>query len=171
MPRIPLITERTEDLTDDQLELYDQVTASRGEMIRPFAVLAHVPALAKPLSDVGAGIRFAGGLSDHDRELVILTVASIHDCAFEWDSHHQIAIDAGVRPEALSYLQGGPGDLTADEATLIEFTRELCSTASVSTGTFDGVAARLGDAGVVELAATVGYYTLLAFVMGAVDAC
>lgn len=171
MARVPLITERTDELSSEQLELYDLVTASRGEVIRPFAVLAHVPSLAKPLSEVGAGIRFAGGLSDHDRELVILTVASIHDCRFEWDSHHPIAIEAGVRAEALSHLQGGPGVLTGDEAPLVEFTRQLCSNSSVTAETFDAVSDRLGDAGVVELATTIGYYTLLGFVMGAVDAC
>lgn len=171
MARIRLITERTDDLNPAQLEVYDKVAASRGSMIRPFEVLAHVPGLAAPLSDVGAGIRFAGGLSDHDRELTILTAAIVHGCDFEWQSHRTIALDAGVRPEALEHLQGGSSELTEDEAVVVGFVKELCATSTVSDGTFAAAVERLGESGVVELSTVVGYYTLLAFVMGAVDAC
>jgi hypothetical protein len=41
----------------------------------------------------------------------------------------------------------------------------------VSSEIFDRAKAMLGESGVVELSATVGYYTLLAMVMGACDAC
>ncbi len=171
MARIRLITERTDDLTPAQLEVYDKVAASRGSMIRPFEVLAHVPGLAGPLSEVGAGIRYAGGLSDHDRELTILTAAVVHGCDFEWQSHRAIALEAGVRPEALEHLRGGAAELTPDEALVVGFVKELCATSTLSEATFTAAADHLGEAGVVELATVVGYYTLLAFVMGAVDAC
>lgn len=166
-----MITERTDDLTPEQLEVFDHVTATRGSMIRPFEVLTHVPGLARPLSEVGAGIRFAGGLSDHDRELVILTSAVVHGCGFEWESHHRIALAAGVRPEALDHLRGGDEPLTDAESLLVGFVRELCGTSTVSDETFAAAIDRYGEAGVVELSTIVGYYTLLAFVMGAVDAC
>ena len=136
-----------------------------------FEVLIHVPGLAGPLSEVGAGIRYAGGLSDHDRELTILTAAAVHGCDFEWESHRAIALDAGVRPEALEHLRGGAAELTAEEELVVGFVKELCATSTVSDETFAGAVDRLGEAGVVELSTVVGYYTLLAFVMGAVDAC
>jgi 4-carboxymuconolactone decarboxylase len=171
MARIRLITERTDDLSPAQLELYDKVAASRGSMIRPFEVLAHVPGLASPLSEVGAGIRYAGGLSDRDRELTILTAAVVHGCDFEWQSHSGIALEVGVRPEALDHLQGGSSELTDDEGVVVSFVKELCATSTVSDDTFAAAVDRFGEAGVVELSTVVGYYTLLAFVMGAVDAC
>jgi len=171
MPRIRLITERTDARTDGQRAVYDAVTASRGSMIRPFEVLAHVPALAAPLSDVGAGIRFGGSIPDHDRELVILTAALRHGCEFEWNSHVGIARSAGVREEALTYLRTGDGEMTAHEELIIGFVRELSDTSSVGDERFAALAAEFGEAGVVELATTVGYYTLLAFVMGTVHAC
>lgn len=171
MARIRLITERSDAETDEQRAVYDAVTASRGSMIRPFEVLAHVPALAGPLSDVGAGIRFGGSIPDPDRELVILTAALHHGCDFEWDSHVGIARSVGVREEALTYLRTGEGDPTDHEALVIGFVRELCSTSTLSDETFGALASAFGDAGVVELTTTVGYYTLLAFVMRSTDAC
>jgi hypothetical protein len=53
----------------------------------------------------------------------------------------------------------------------IGFVRELCAGSTVSPDTFDRAKALLGESGVVELSVTVGYYTLLAMVMGACDAC
>lgn len=171
MPRVPLVDEGADGLTASQQQLIDHVVSTRGRMIRPFEVLAHVPTLGLPLSELGAGIRFAGGLSDHDRELVILTASSIHGCTFEWESHLPIARQAGVSDEAIDHLREGSGEPTQDEAALIGFVRELCSTATVGEEAFVWARHRFGETGVVELATVVGYYTLLAFVMGVVDAC
>jgi 4-carboxymuconolactone decarboxylase len=61
--------------------------------------------------------------------------------------------------------------LTATESLFVQFVRELCAESTVSPTTFDQAKDLLGESGVVELSATVGYYTLLAMVMGACDAC
>jgi 4-carboxymuconolactone decarboxylase len=172
MARIPLITERTADLSAPQAETFDWVVRSRGSMIRPFQVLLHTPAIARLVAELGAQIRFESTLSDHDRELVILTAARTHDCAFEWDSHGPLAEAAGVRAEVIAHLDtGAPVDLTDTEALLIGFVRELCTSSTVSEATFAAARDHLGDSGVVELSTTVGYYTLLGYVMGACDAC
>lgn len=172
MARVPLITEHTDELTAEQAETFDWVVSSRGKMIRPFEVLLHSPAIARLVAELGAQIRFASSLSDHDRELVIVTVSRAHDCQFEWDSHRPLAEAAGVRPEVLDHLDGGGAvELTDDESVLIGFVRELCASSTVSEDAFASVRRRLGEGGAVELCATIGYYTLLGYVMGACDAC
>ena len=172
MARVPLISDRSQDLSDEQVAVYDHVAGSRGRMIRPYEVALHAPAMALPMSELGAQIRYHSSLTDHDRELAIMTAAALTGCAFEWESHHPIALEAGVRPGVLARLQGDlPGELTADESTIIEFVRQLHASASVEAGTFGSAQAALGVTGVVELATLVGYYTMLAYVMGAVDAC
>ena len=172
MARIPLITERTDDLTDAQRETYDWVVESRGKMIRPFEVMLHSPSIARPAAELGAQIRFGSSLSDHDRELVIITAAAVHGCAFEWDSHFPLALVAGVRPEVADYLQSGRSvHLTETELLLIGFVRELCAESTVSATRFAPAREYLGVPGVVELCATVGYYTMLGYVMGACGAC
>ena len=172
MARIELVTERDQLSTEPQRELFDRIVASRGEMIRPYQVLVHAPAVAGAIGDVGAAIRFAGSLADHDRELVIITAAVINDCQFEWDSHHPIALEAGVRPETAEYLRSGEDhELDNREATIIGYVRELCDTGTVSDERFAEMVDLLGTEGTVELTATVGYYTMLAYVMNAAGAC
>jgi AhpD family alkylhydroperoxidase len=172
MPRIPLITERSAELSDEQLEVYDHVTGSRGRMIRPYEVALHAPGLARPMSELGAEIRYHSTLSDHDRELAIMTTAALTGCAFEWESHHSIALEAGVRPDALAHIRGETiAELDAGESTIVDFVRQLHESASVDDASFAAAESALNSTGVVELASLVGYYTMLAYVMGAVDAC
>ena len=171
MARVRLITDRDQDLSSEQIDTFDWVVGSRGRMIRPFEVLLHSPAMARHIAELGAQVRFHSSLSDHDRELVIIAAAHIHSCTFEWDSHLPLARAAGVREEVIDHLLDGSGSLTGTESLFIQFVRELCAESTVSPETFDRAKSLLGESGVVELSVTIGYYTLLAMVMGACDAC
>ena len=170
MTRIPLVTDKA-GLSESQTAAFDAVVASRGSLLRPFQLLVHRPAIAHHSAALGATIRFESQMRDADRELVILATAADHGCGFEWDHHLEIATRAGVRAEAIEVLRGGAGALHEWELVLVNFARELCRTASVSDETFTAAHEVLGHAGIVELAAIVGYYTMLAYVMGACDAC
>lgn len=170
MPRVQMIEER-EEASSDQLETFDHIAASRGKMIRPFAAMLHRPEIARATADLGAVLRYQSTISDHDRELVICVTAIERDCGFEWDSHSPIARSTGVTEETLESIRSR--DVVADEndAALVGFVRELTRVGRVSDPTFEAMRARLGDAGVVELAAVIGYYTMMAVFMNACEAC
>lgn len=170
VPRIPLIESR-EQAELSQVEAFDHIVSSRGRMLRPYAVLMHRPEIARAAADLGAVIRFSSTLSDSDRELVIVTAAIERDCAFEWDAHRPLAAEAGVSEETLEAVAGG--DEVGDErdAAIVAYARALARTGKVDDATFDGATALLGEGGVVEATAIVGYYTMLAMVMNAVEAC
>jgi 4-carboxymuconolactone decarboxylase len=170
MARLPLITNK-DGLSEAQAATFDAIVESRGRMIRPYEVLLHAPGLARPAAELGHMIRFEGDLSDHDRELAILTVGKAQRCQFEWDSHIGIARDAGVREEAITVLEGGEADLTDREAVIIGFARELCANSTVSDATFAATRDELGESGVVELAGLAGYYTMLSYVMNVAGVC
>ncbi len=169
MSRIPLLTARA-GLSVEQQQVFDSVTATRGTMIRPYQVLLHAPGVALPAAELGARIRYAGTLSDRDRELAILTVSTVATCGFEWDAHIDLARNAGVREEALEHLRNPAAKLNDGEALIIGFVRELSASHTLSEATFDAAAARLGNEGVVELSVLVGYYLMLAFVMNVAGA-
>jgi len=172
MARVPLITEKGPHLDTEQSETFDWVVESRGKMIRPFEVLLHTPDIARSIAELGAKIRFSSTLPDADRELVILTVGITHGCAFVWDSHVDLARSVGVRPEALAALpDGDDAALDARELLLVAATRSLCRTGGVSDEQFAGLLDLYGQRGAVDYCATVGYYTMLGFVMGATQAC
>lgn len=171
MARVRLFSEMSADLSEAQTAAYQWVVESRGRMIRPYEVLLHSPDMARAAAELGACVRFGSSLSDHDRELAILASAAAHSCQFEWDSHLPLAIDAGVSSEALAFLQGQPADLHSKDTWIIGFVQELCARARVPDDLFALALADLGEAGTVELCVTVGYYTMLAQVMGACQAC
>jgi len=170
MARLRLITDK-EGLTPAQAETFDWIVESRGRMIRPYEVLLHAPGLARPAAELGHMIRYEGSLSDHDRELAILTVGKAQDCQFEWDSHIDLARAAGVSPNAEQVLLGGHADLTQRESIVIGFVRELCADAKITDAMYAAAERMLGPEGVVELAGLVGYYTMLSFVMSVADVC
>jgi 4-carboxymuconolactone decarboxylase len=171
MPRVRMIEER-EDTSPSQVEAFDHIAASRGgRMIRPFAAMIHRPQIARAAADLGAVIRFESTLSDHDREIVICTTAIERDCPFEWESHTPIARKAGASETTLDAIESGQPVDDADDAVLVDFTRELCRTGKVADEVFERARDRLGEEGTVELAAIIGYYTMLALFMNACEAC
>ncbi len=166
MKRIPLLGQR-EGLTETQTAVFDAIVKSRGQMLRPFEVLLHVPEMASVAGELGHQLRFEGSLTDHDRELAIITVATAHRCDFEWQTHVGLARDAGVAEATISALAtGGKSDeIDPADTAITDFVQELCASSTAADNTFARVQQRLGDAGVVELSTLVGYYTLLAYVM------
>ncbi len=170
MTRIELITSR-DGLDDDTAAVFDWVVESRGQMLRPFEVLLHAPALAQPVAELGHVVRYESRLDPADRELAILTAGKAHGCAFVWDSHLDHARQAGVREEAISVLAAGPGALSVREQTLVGFVRSLVAGSAVDDDTYNSAASLLGSAGVVELATIVGYYTMLGYAMSVAEAC
>lgn len=172
MARVELITERRDDLTDEQKTTFDAVVKTRGQMIRPFEVLIHTPVIGGAIADVGAKLRYGSTLPDHDRELLTLSVGAHHECQFVWDSHVELGRRFGVREEVLSHLDtGAPVELTAHEELIIGGVRELLTTGTVPDDRFAALEKTFGVKGAIEFSATVGYYTLLGFVMGFARAC
>lgn len=170
MSRVPMIEQR-DQAAAEQLETFDHIAASRGKMIRPYAAMIHRPELARAAADVGAIIRYRGLLDDHDRELVIVATAMERSCAFEWDSHAPLAREAGVAETTLDEVQRGEAVSNPSDALLVEFVRQACRNNRVDDHVFQEAETRLGLEGVVELAAMIGYYSMLAVFMGACEVC
>ena len=102
---------------------------------------------------------------------VTLATGRASGCAFVWESHLEAARAAGIQPETIAALERGGGGLGLREATLVSFVNELCETGAVSDETFHAAHDLVGTSGMVELALTVGYYTMLSYTMSACGAC
>lgn len=170
MSRIPLIATK-DHLDPGARAAYDAIAESRGEVSRPFQLLLHTPRMAERVAELGHVLRFGSGLSDADRELVTLATGRAIRCSFVWESHVRHAEAAGIRPETIASLEGDRRDLDEREEALVAFVHELCETGAVTDPTFAAVHRSLGTPGLVELALTIAYYTMLASVMSACDAC
>jgi 4-carboxymuconolactone decarboxylase len=169
MPRIPAVTR--EDLPPDKRSIYDVIGESRGRVSGPFPVLLNSPEVASRIASLGHYIRYESTLKPMIRELAILTVAREFDCQYAWTSHDALARQAGVRDEAMTALRDrkAPQGLTEEEADIVRYGQELVRNRRVSDATFQAVLKRLGEQGITELTATMGYYTMLGFALNAFD--
>jgi 4-carboxymuconolactone decarboxylase len=149
----------------------DRIVETRGEISRPFQLLLHAPTLAERVADLGHAVRSGSGLSDADRELATLATGVATGCGFVWTSHVAAAGAAGLPRATIDALREGrlAGDRRA--ARIAGFATELGATGTVSADTFAGALELLGTERLVELATTVGYYTMIARVMSAFGAC
>ena len=170
MARITRITERGQ-VAADKRGLFDAIAASRGRVSGPFSVLLNSPEVAGRAAHLGAYIRFESALTGAQRELAILTAAREFDCAYEWGAHEPLARDAGARDAAIRAVanNGDLGELTDEEAMIVGYGRELLRAHRVSEATFGAAKAALGERGVTELTATIGYYGMLACALNAFE--
>ena len=170
MARIRQITTKDE-VPADKHAIFDAIATSRGRVSGPFSVLLNSPEVAGRAAHLGAYIRFESTLSPADRELAIITTSREFDCGYEWSAHATLAKEAGVRDEAIDVVanRGDLGALTADEALIVRYGRELFRDHRVSDATFAAAKERFGEQGITELTATMGYYGMLACALNAFE--
>lgn len=163
--RLPLPSE----LTADQRYAMAKVAAGpRGGLIAPFVPLLRAPELMTRLQLVGEYLRFGAGLPKHLTELVILLVARRWDQDYEWGHHVPLARAAGLGEDIIAAVRDEGAVTGPDDVRVVwRFVDDLENDRGVSDPAFEAALAAVGDDGVVEVIATVGYYTTLAMTMNA----
>jgi 4-carboxymuconolactone decarboxylase len=99
--------------------------------------------------------------------MAILLVAREWTQDFEWDFHAPLAAREGLDAAVIAAIAEGrrPAHANADEALVHDFFVELHGRRSVSDPTYAAALAAVGEQGVVDLVALIGYYTTLAMLM------
>lgn len=163
--RVPLL--EREDLPEEWRSAYDHVAQSRGGVMpNLFKALANSPGAMEQAAALGEYLRFRSSLPDALRELVTLTVAHETRCVYEWTHHGALAERLGIPPAAITRI-GDPdaGPEPGVEGLAMRYARCLVRGEDIDDQTVDELRSSLGDAGLVDLAVTVGYYVLLARVL------
>jgi 4-carboxymuconolactone decarboxylase len=159
-----------EQLTPEQKAIWDEVVAGpRKKMHGPFFIWLHSPELLSRGEKLGLYARFQSSLPQRLSELCILMMASYWTAAGEWIDHEPIARSQGLDPEALDNLRKGvPAQFKqADEAATYELAQELLQRHEVSDAVYNRARAILGERGVLDVVAVLGYYSLIAMSMKA----
>lgn len=170
MARIATIQSK-EDLAPEHQPVYDSIVASRGVVGGPFLALLHSPELAQRTAHLGSYVRFESSLDRRVIELAALAAARELECKHEWIAHANHAQKAGIPLETIRALQQkkGPEHFSSEDAQIISYAQELLRSHRASEATFQALYARLGEKGLVELTATIGYYAMLACTLNAFD--
>ena len=157
-----------EQLSEAQRQAVANLLAGpRSTLEGPFIPLLRSPALMTRLQQTGAYLRFESPLPARLRELVILWVARQWNQPVEWAIHHPLALAASLDPAVLEAIREGqrPGELAPEEWLALDVCEALSAQRGLDDATYARAVAQLGEPGLIDLIALVGYYGLLAMVL------
>lgn len=153
-------------------ELVRRISHERGGgIINLYRMLLHSPPVAEGWRALGTGIRIHSVLDDRSRELAICLVARLTGSEYEWSHHAPFARRAGLDEAALAALwhwRTYDGFTERDRAVL-GWAESVTVHLRPDTASLDRVRAVLNDREVVELTATVGFYSCVARFVLALD--
>jgi alkylhydroperoxidase family enzyme len=131
-----------------------------GSLTGPFNARLLNPAIGRAMGGLATSVRYATGLTDRIRELVILTVASTLESEYEWYAHQEPAVNAGVSEAEMMALASREDILNLElaETVAISAARELLVDFDLSDSTYEKSRSVLGEKGLFELVALVGSY-------------
>jgi 4-carboxymuconolactone decarboxylase len=157
-----------ETLTPEQRPVYEAIAAARhGSVPKPFHVLLQSPELTDRAQQLGALLRYRTGLPARLSEIAILVTARHWDASYEWSVHEGEARKAGVPEEVIRAIASGTRPVVAgDDAVVYDFAAAFFASRDVPDALFNLAVERFGSQTVVELSAILGYYSMLAIVMG-----
>jgi len=164
--RIPFPT--PEQMTPAQRRVHDEVVAGpRGQMVGPLRAAIHSPELAERWSRLGEFLRYQTELPARLNELAILVTSRRYASQVEWFIHAQAATEAGLPADVVEAIhqRQPPTFKDPDDAAVYEFSRQLQLSGNTSIEVYRAITQRWGVRGVVELAAVIGYYTMVAMTL------
>jgi 4-carboxymuconolactone decarboxylase len=161
----------TEAFPEETRAAVRHILKTRQSLPPPSTYLTYAGQAGALLSDLVDHLRYHTSLTGAETELAICTAARASNADYIWNGHVRLGLQAGVRAEALHAVDTyGPLDrLTADEALIIRFGRELLEAPQVTDATFNAVRARYGDKGLLELTAVMSVYMMNAAILRMID--
>ena len=169
MARLPSITGKDQVPAKDHA-VFESIVASRGAVQGPFTMFLHSPPVAERVAHLGAYVRFEGSLDMRVRVLAAMTAAREFEAMYVWGAQAGGARRQGV-PEATitAIRENHSRGVPAEDAQIIDFTRQLLRKHRVDEALFKAMQARFGNDELIQLTTAIGYYSLLAMTVNACE--
>ena len=171
MSRIPLITKH-QDLAAEQQHLFDRIVRTRGRVPEPFQVLLNSPEVAERLASIGDFLLYDSVLAPAVKTLTWLIAAREHDCEYAWAASAPHARKAGVPDELVNSIWNRQPltGVTKEQELLIGFCHQLLrGNHHVDDPAYRAAVEHFGTAATVQIAATIGYFVMMACVLNAFE--
>ena len=168
MPRLTPITQRDQVAEGDRAA-FDEIIASRGRINAPQSMLLYAPQISARASYLNDALREL--LSEADFELAVLSAAREFDIDYVWAAHVTTAQRSGVSASIIDVVrtQGNLASLAPRERVIVSIARELVGQHHLSPSLFEEARAELGERGLIEVIAAMGYYLMIGCVLIATD--
>jgi 4-carboxymuconolactone decarboxylase len=169
MARLPSITGKEQVPAKDHAT-FDSIVASRGAIQGPFTMFLHSPEVAGRVADLGAYVRFEGSLDMRVRVLAAMTAAREFEAVYVWGAQTGGARRLGVPETTITAIRENHSrGIPAEDAEIVEFTRQLLRKHRVDEAIFKSMQNRFGNDELVQLTTAIGYYSLLAMTVNAAE--
>ncbi len=163
-----------ETLSSDQRAVYDAINRPpRGKLgfNGPYAAYIRAPLIGGPAQELGAAVRFNTQCPEKFQKIASCVVGQYHKAKFEFAAQTPFALKAGLSEAVIDALRKGerPDFDNPDEHLIYDFCRQLVVTRRVDDDVYIGAREILGETQLVELVATIAYYTTVCITLNAFD--
>lgn len=165
-----------EELTPEQREQHERTGRSRkagddGQYGGPFDAWIRAPELGRRAMGVGDFLWQRTTIGRRIVELAILVTARFWESNVEWSAHSRLARQNGVSDEVIDAIYDGTRPKMAPEDELIAYDtcRSLHENHELAPDQYARAVAQFGEEGLMELVATIGFYTMVAMTLAAFD--
>ncbi len=179
MSRLDYLT--PDAMTEAQRALYDginggkrsqgpkggRLTNAEGGLVGPFNAWLYSPGVGEAVHRLGEAVRFDISLAPNLLELAVLVIGREWSAQFEWWAHARYALRDGVAADVIDAIKERrePHFEDPQERLVYAFCRELVDTRRVSDETYRSCVELLGESGVVDLVALLGYYSVVSMTL------
>lgn len=134
-----------------------------------YRTMARHPALLRAWRDLREHVVNATALGPERSEVVILRTGVNLGSEYEFQHHVVRARARGLSDARISALQGAPEEMEPEDATLAHAVDELFWASKLEPEDAAAVTALVGQAGLLDLMATVGFYSTLGFILNTLE--
>lgn len=163
-----LTTLELDQMTPEQRAVADAITSGpRGGIRGPFNAWLRSPELANHGQQLGAYCRYGSSLPPNLSELAIILTGKHWTSQYEFHAHARLALAAGVPEAAVEAIRtGGMPKFEDDREQLVyDFVTEYLRTHRVSGAMYQRALDLIGERGILDVVAIVGYYGLVSMTL------
>ena len=163
-----------DSLTPEQRAVYDAINRPpRGKLgfNGPYAAYIKVPHIGGPTQALGAAVRFDVQCPDKFQKIASCVVGQYYQAKFEFAAQTPFALEAGLTEAVVDALRRGetPDFGNPDDELIYEFCRQLVVRRRVEDDVYLRARNLLGETQLVELVATIAYYTTVCITLNAFE--
>ena len=157
-------------ITDDDWP--ESLAASKGGFatgLNVYRTMAHHPDLLAAWAPLRAHVVTNPSLTPDQSEVVILRTGHRLGAAYEWAHHVHRGRKIGMGDARIASIAGPLAAMTAADATLARAVDDLFDTRRLSPASQQSLVDLVGAQGMFDLIATVGFYSVLGFIVESFD--
>ena len=166
MARIPYVN--NDNANQEVSEIFTKMETNGAVVLNLWKMAAHSPVTLIHMIRMGNSILSKTELAPKLREIAILRVAGMIDCAYEKKAHTMLGKSVGITDEQITLIDKdweNSGVFNVAELAVLRYTDEIIKHNKVSKITFSELEKHFNHREMMELTIAIGYYRMLAMLL------